>query len=199
MTAADPRIPVTLITGFLGAGKTALLNHLLRDAKAGRVAVITNESGDIGLYHDLIESATEEMVLLSSGCMCWALMLHVLGVDDVTAPRRHQCAKVGGHIIRANDRWCVGVCFQRGWLMGCISERPSAMGRLRSNELMTSCYRNINLCPCGSIVEARGRGSVRFLAQSGARTMRGRGLQATENAKDSAVLRGCSWFVRHGS
>lgn len=75
MTAADPCIPATLITGFLGAGKTALLKHLLRDAKAGRVAVITNEFGDIGLDHDLIESATEEMVLLSSGCMCWALMM----------------------------------------------------------------------------------------------------------------------------
>jgi len=63
-------IPVTLLTGFLGSGKTTLLNHLIRDPGMGRVAVIINEFGDIGLDHDLIEAATEEMVLLQSGCLC---------------------------------------------------------------------------------------------------------------------------------
>lgn len=73
MTGADTRIPVTLITGFLGAGKTTLLNHLLRRPEAGRVAVIINEFGDIGLDHDLIETATEEMVLMQSGCLCCSI------------------------------------------------------------------------------------------------------------------------------
>lgn len=65
-----PRIPLTLITGYLGAGKTTLLNALLRDASAGRIAVVVNEFGDVGLDHDLIVETTEETVLLSSGCMC---------------------------------------------------------------------------------------------------------------------------------
>lgn len=73
MDDADARIPVTLITGFLGAGKTTLLNHLLRSPEAGRVAVIINEFGDIGLDHDLIETATEEMVLMQSGCLCCSI------------------------------------------------------------------------------------------------------------------------------
>ena len=70
MTAPAFPIPVTLLTGFLGSGKTTVLNHLIRDPGMGRVAVIINEFGDIGLDHDLIEQATEEMILLQSGCLC---------------------------------------------------------------------------------------------------------------------------------
>ncbi|MBK5927690.1 CobW family GTP-binding protein [Rhodobaculum claviforme] len=68
--AADPRIPVTLITGYLGAGKTTVLNRLLATSEAGHVAVIVNEFGEIGLDHDLVSEATEEMVLMRSGCLC---------------------------------------------------------------------------------------------------------------------------------
>ncbi|MBR9862159.1 MAG: GTP-binding protein [Rhodobacteraceae bacterium] len=74
MASDDTRIPVTLLTGFLGAGKTTLLNHLVRDPDAGRIAVIMNEFGDVGLDHDLIEEATEETVLLQSGCLCCAIL-----------------------------------------------------------------------------------------------------------------------------
>lgn len=63
-------IPVTLLTGFLGSGKTTLLNALLRDPGMDRVAVVVNEFGEIGLDHDLIESSTETMVLMASGCLC---------------------------------------------------------------------------------------------------------------------------------
>lgn len=73
MEIADTRVPVTLLTGFLGAGKTTLLNHLIRDPDAGRIAVIMNEFGDVGLDHDLIEEATEETVLLQSGCLCCSI------------------------------------------------------------------------------------------------------------------------------
>ncbi len=74
MVFEDNRVPVTLLTGFLGAGKTTLLNHLIRDPEAGRIAVIINEFGDVGLDHDLIEEASEETVLLQSGCLCCAVL-----------------------------------------------------------------------------------------------------------------------------
>lgn len=69
----DERVPVTLLTGFLGAGKTTLLNHLIRDPEAGRIAVVMNELGEVGLDHDLIEEATEETILMQSGCLCCSI------------------------------------------------------------------------------------------------------------------------------
>lgn len=63
-------LPVTLLTGFLGSGKTTVLNHLLRRPGFARTAVIINELGDIGIDHDLVETATEDFVLLKSGCVC---------------------------------------------------------------------------------------------------------------------------------
>ncbi len=66
----DTRIPVTVVTGFLGAGKTTLLNRLLSEFSGRRFAVIVNEFGDIGIDGDLIETGEEELIELSSGCIC---------------------------------------------------------------------------------------------------------------------------------
>ena len=64
------RLPVSVLTGFLGSGKTTLLKHLLTQPGLDKVAVIVNEFGEIGLDHTLIESSSEGVVLLNSGCLC---------------------------------------------------------------------------------------------------------------------------------
>ncbi|MFT3689011.1 CobW family GTP-binding protein [Paenirhodobacter sp.] len=66
-------IPITLLTGFLGSGKTTVLNTLLRHPDFARTAVIVNEFGAVGLDHELVVATTETMVLLQSGCVCCAL------------------------------------------------------------------------------------------------------------------------------
>ena len=68
-----PLIPLTLLTGFLGAGKTSLLNRLLTDPALKDTAVIINEFGEIGLDHLLVEKLDDEMMVLSSGCLCCTL------------------------------------------------------------------------------------------------------------------------------
>jgi G3E family GTPase len=70
MTPSSAALPVTLLTGFLGSGKTTVLNHLLRQPGLARTAVIVNELGEIGIDHDLVETAAEGLVLLKSGCVC---------------------------------------------------------------------------------------------------------------------------------
>jgi G3E family GTPase len=66
-------IPVVIVTGFLGSGKTTLISRVLRDPAFARTAVIVNEFGEIGLDHELIETSDESLISLSTGCLCCAV------------------------------------------------------------------------------------------------------------------------------
>ncbi len=63
-------IPVTLISGYLGAGKTTVVNHLLAEAHGRRVCVLVNDFGEIALDADLIDNRDGDTIALSNGCMC---------------------------------------------------------------------------------------------------------------------------------
>ena len=65
--------PVSVITGFLGSGKTTLLSRLLADPRMNKAAVIINEFGEVGLDHILVTTPREDVLLLSSGCLCCSL------------------------------------------------------------------------------------------------------------------------------
>ncbi|MFN0161339.1 MAG: CobW family GTP-binding protein [Burkholderiales bacterium] len=64
------KIPLTLITGFLGSGKTTLIARLVRHPDMNRVAVVINEVGEIGIDHDLVTQSSENVTLLANGCLC---------------------------------------------------------------------------------------------------------------------------------
>jgi G3E family GTPase len=64
----DQPIPITLLTGFLGSGKTTVLNHLVRTLP--RTAILMNEFGEVALDHQLLQKMEGPMALLSGGCVC---------------------------------------------------------------------------------------------------------------------------------
>jgi G3E family GTPase len=64
------RIPVTVVTGFLGAGKTTLIRRFLKTPEGAGTAVIVNEFGAVGIDDALIRDSAEETVLLGNGCLC---------------------------------------------------------------------------------------------------------------------------------
>ena len=66
-------IPVSIVTGFLGSGKTTLINRLLKRPEMNRVAVIVNELGEVGIDNELVEVSSEQMMLLNNGCLCCVL------------------------------------------------------------------------------------------------------------------------------
>lgn len=72
-------LPVTIICGFLGAGKTTLINHLLRNPGVDRLAVLVNDFGAINIDQDLIKVETENRIELSNGCVCCTIQ------DDLAA------------------------------------------------------------------------------------------------------------------
>jgi G3E family GTPase len=63
-------IPVSVLTGFLGSGKTTMLRHLLHQPVFSRTAVIINEFGEVGLDHELIEASEDSFIELQTGCLC---------------------------------------------------------------------------------------------------------------------------------
>jgi len=68
--APPPRLPISVLTGFLGSGKTTLLSRLIRDPRMARTAVVINEFGEVGLDHLLVSKVDENTVLMDSGCLC---------------------------------------------------------------------------------------------------------------------------------
>ena len=88
-------VPITLLTGYLGTGKTTLMNHILANQKGYKVAVIVNDIGEVNIDADLIEKGgivnekDESLVPLSNGCICCNLKLDLMKqLQDLVAENR---------------------------------------------------------------------------------------------------------------
>lgn len=83
-----PPVPLTVVTGFLGAGKTSLLNRLLRDPLAAGALVLINEFGEIGLDHLLVERIDADMLVMTSGCLCCSIRGDLIATLEDVLRRR---------------------------------------------------------------------------------------------------------------
>ncbi|PSN20070.1 cobalamin biosynthesis protein CobW [filamentous cyanobacterium CCP5] len=93
------KLPVTVVTGFLGAGKTTLVRHLLQNNRGLRIAVLVNEFGEVGIDGDLLKScqvcdedteAAANIVELTNGCLCCTVQEEFLPTMQALIQRRDQ-------------------------------------------------------------------------------------------------------------
>ncbi|ACK70030.1 cobalamin biosynthesis protein CobW [Gloeothece citriformis PCC 7424] len=93
------KIPVTIITGFLGAGKTTLVRHLLQNNQGRRIAVLVNEFGEMGIDGDLLrgcqicdedENPQDNIVELTNGCLCCTVQEEFFPTMQQLLERREQ-------------------------------------------------------------------------------------------------------------
>ena len=68
--AQAPRVPVLLVTGFLGSGKTTLVNRLLKTRVFARAAVVVNEYGEVSIDHALVQAPRRRLRVIDGGCLC---------------------------------------------------------------------------------------------------------------------------------
>ena len=73
------RLPVTLVTGFLGGGKTTLINAALRMPELSKTVVVVNEFGEVGLDHKLFARSSDSVVVLENGCLCCTVRSDLIG------------------------------------------------------------------------------------------------------------------------
>src|SRR5580704_8246243 len=78
-TASEGRIPVTLVTGFLGSGKTTIINAALRAPELAKTVVVVNEFGEVGLDQKLFARSSDSVVVLENGCLCCTVRSDLVG------------------------------------------------------------------------------------------------------------------------
>jgi G3E family GTPase len=88
--SVSSRIPVTIVTGFLGSGKTTLINRILHDNHGKRIAIIENEFGEVGVDNDLVIGAEEEIFEMSNGCICCSIRGDLIRILSSLMARRNQ-------------------------------------------------------------------------------------------------------------
>lgn len=86
----DTKIPVTILTGFLGSGKTSLLNHIIQSASDKRFAVIENEVGAVNLDSEFIVGAKEDIFQITDGCLCCTLNIELAKLLNELVRRRDE-------------------------------------------------------------------------------------------------------------
>lgn len=93
-------LPITIIGGYLGAGKTTLVNHLLRNANGLRLGILVNEFGELPIDADLIETQDEDIISIAGGCVCCSygsdLTIALMDMARMVPPPDHVLIEASG-------------------------------------------------------------------------------------------------------
>jgi len=128
------RIPITLVTGFLGSGKTTLIAQLLTQPGLAGTLVVVNEFGEVGIDHDLLEASSDDTILLANGCLCCTIRGNL--VDTLLDVQ----AQVADGRLRAFDRVVVetsGVA-DPAPLLGFLLSDAAVMARYRLEQVIAT-------------------------------------------------------------
>lgn len=132
MSASKERIPVTIIGGFLGAGKTTLVNHILETAEGRRLVVFVNDFGEINIDLELIDTVEEDRIALTNGCVCCTLNNNL--ITSITDYAK-QDANIDGFVIEAS-----GVSDPRQLSSSLTLLEEAAIARLDSSIYVFDAY-----------------------------------------------------------
>ena len=96
-------IPVTIVSGYLGAGKTTLVNNALRKANGLKLAILVNEFGNLAIDEDLIIAQDDKMISLAGGCICCSygndMLLSLKELADLDTKPDHIILEASGVAI----------------------------------------------------------------------------------------------------
>ncbi|MGI9364483.1 MAG: CobW family GTP-binding protein [Rhizobiaceae bacterium] len=103
--SAKAKTPLTVIGGYLGSGKTTLVNHLLRNAEGKRLAILVNEFGELQIDADLIEAQEDDVISLAGGCVCCSygndLIMAMMDMAIMDPPPDHIILEASGVALPA--------------------------------------------------------------------------------------------------
>lgn len=142
-TIASLRTPVTVLTGFLGSGKTTALNALLVQPALTHTAVIINEFGEVGLDHHLVARTEEDLVLLANGCICCTVRGDLIGAFTMLAEQRAAADAAGGRPLERVIVETTG-----------LADPAPILHTLMSDPAVTAAYRLANVVATVDAVNA---------------------------------------------
>lgn len=132
---SDGRIPVSLITGFLGSGKTTVIARLLKRAEFAATLVIVNEFGEVGIDHDLLEASSDDTILLANGCLCCTIRGNLVDtLLDILAQRAQGRLRDFDRVIVETS----GVA-DPAPILGFVFEEPKVAAQFRPGPVIATC------------------------------------------------------------
>ncbi len=129
------RIPVNLVTGFLGSGKTTLIARLLQQPGFAGTLVIVNEFGEVGIDHDLLEASSDDTILLANGCLCCTIRGNLVDtLLDVLEQRAEGRLRAFERVVVETS----GVA-DPAPILGFVFGEPRIAARYRLGAVITTC------------------------------------------------------------